>query len=85
MKIHVRFIATEKEIIANCPELDVNCYGTSKDEAMRRFFNVLQFYFDAAQDLGLEIEQLESILIDDENRVDLFTPELIKNNSESIH
>lgn len=85
MKIHVKFITAENEIIANCPELDVNCYGTNKDEAIRRLVNVLQFYIDAAQDLGLEVEQLETILIDGENYCCNLFPLLIKNNSESIH
>lgn len=85
MKIHVRIIESEKEIIANCPELDVNCYGNSKDEAVRRLVNVLQFYIDAASELGLDVEQLETVMIDGETVPAAPAAEMVRHNSEAIH
>ncbi len=85
MKIHVRIIESEKEIIANCPELDVNCYGNSKDEAVRRLVNVLQFYIDAASELGLDVERLETVTVDGETVPAATTAEMVRHNSEAIH
>jgi predicted RNase H-like HicB family nuclease len=66
MKVNVKLVATENEYIASCPELDVNCYGQNKDEAIRRLKNVLQFYIDSAQELGLDVEYLEELFIEGE-------------------
>ncbi len=85
MKIHVRIIESEKEIIANCPELDVNCYGKSKNEAVRRLVNVLQFYIDAASELGLDVERLETVTVDGETVATAPAAEMVRHNSESIH
>ena len=49
MKLSIKLMEIEKEIIASCPELDVNCYGVNRGEAIRRLKNVLQFYIDSAQ------------------------------------
>lgn len=71
MKISVKFIQNENEIIANCPELDINCYAFSKDEAIRRIKNVITFYIESAKELGLEVETLKEISI--EGREDQLT------------
>ncbi len=85
MKIHVKIIESGKEIIANCPELDVNCYGNTRDEAVRRLVNVLQFYVDAAQELGLDVEQLETVLLDGESIPAAHAADMVRHNSEAIH
>jgi hypothetical protein len=36
MKISVKLIEHENEFIANCPELDINCYGGNRNDAIRR-------------------------------------------------
>ncbi len=64
MKLSIKLVEMEKEYIANCPELDVNCYGSNREEAIRRLKNVLQFYFDSAQEFGLDVESFESISVD---------------------
>lgn len=64
MKLSINLVATGKEYIANCPELDVNCYGVSRDEAVRRIKNVLQFYIDSAHEFGLEVERFDAISIE---------------------
>jgi len=66
MKITVRLIEHENEFIANCPELDINCYGGDKCEAVRRIQNVINFYIDSAKELGLDVENLSEIFIDGE-------------------
>lgn len=77
MKLNVKLVATENEFIASCPELDVNCYGQNKDEAIRRLKNVLQFYIDSAQELGLDVEYLEELSIDGEkNKKSIMTENL---------
>ncbi len=85
VKIHVKIIKSGKDIIANCPELDVNCYGNSKDEAVRRLVHVLQFYIDAALELGLDVEQLETVMIDGETMPATSAVEMVRHNSEAIH
>ncbi len=66
MKLSIKLLEAEHEFIANCPELDVNCYGTDRNEAVRRLKNVLQFYMDSAQEFGLEIEKFDDVSIDGE-------------------
>ena len=64
MELSVKLFETEKEFIANCPELDINCYGSNKNEAIRRLKNVIQFYIKSAKELGLDIELFDEIVID---------------------
>ena len=66
MKISVKLIKLDNEYIAICPELDINCFGSSKDEAVRRLRSVIQFYIDSAKELGLEVESFDTITIDGE-------------------
>ncbi|MBN1533917.1 MAG: hypothetical protein JXA20_14705 [Spirochaetes bacterium] len=66
MKLSVKLIQQKDEIIANCPELDINCYGSNRDEAIRRIKNVIHFYIDAAKELGLNVERLYELSIDGE-------------------
>ena len=55
MKLSAELIKSEKEFVARCPELDINCYGSNKNEAIRRLKSVIQFYIDSAKELGLEV------------------------------
>jgi hypothetical protein len=66
MKLSIRLIQNHEEIIANCPELDINCYGSDKAEAIRRIKKVINFYVDSAKELGLDVESLTEITIDGE-------------------
>jgi hypothetical protein len=66
MKLSAEIIKSEKEFIARCPELDINCYGPDKKEAVRRLRNVIQFYLDSARELGLQIEGLIAISLNGE-------------------
>ena len=67
MKITVNLIKMDDEFIANCPELDINCYGSNKSEALKRIQSVIYFYIDSAKELGLDVENLQEILIDGES------------------
>lgn len=66
MRITIKTLETETEVIATCPELDINCYGPSKNDAIRRLVSVLHFYIDAARDLGLDVNSFDSFTVDDE-------------------
>ena len=66
MKLSIKLIQNHEEIIANCPELDINCYGSDKAEAIRRIKKVINFYVDSAKELGLDVESLTEISIDGE-------------------
>ncbi len=66
MKLSIKLIQNHEEIIANCPELDINCYGSDKDEAIRRIKNVINFYVDSAKELGLDVESLTEISVEGE-------------------
>lgn len=66
MKISVKILHNRDEIIANCPELDINCYGSDKDEAVRRIKKVINFYVESAKELGLDVESLTEISVDGE-------------------
>jgi predicted RNase H-like HicB family nuclease len=71
MKISVKLIENENEIIANCPELDINCYGSSKKEAVRRIKSVIHFYIESARELGLDVENLKEIAVEGDRKVNL--------------
>jgi hypothetical protein len=64
MKLSVQVIELDRECIANCPELEINCYGADRDDAIRRIQNVLQFYISSAQELGFDVESFDSMEID---------------------
>ena len=85
MKIHIKIVELENEFIANCPELDVNCYGASRSEAVRRLVSVLQFYVDSAQELGLDVDRLDTVLVDGEKCTSTVSQELIHQCTGSIH
>ena len=67
MKLSAELIKSEKEYIARCPELDINCYGNDGNEAIRRLKNVIQFYINSAKELGLPVEGLVNISINGES------------------
>jgi predicted RNase H-like HicB family nuclease len=64
MNISIKLINNGTEFIANCPELDINCYGADKNEAMQRIKKVIAFYIESAKELGLDINPLRNISID---------------------
>jgi predicted RNase H-like HicB family nuclease len=66
MKISIKIIKNENEFIANCPELDINCYGSDKSEAVRRIKKVISFYIDSAKELGFDVATLNAISVDGE-------------------
>lgn len=71
MKISIKLIENNDEIIANCPELDINCYAFSRDEAVRRIKSVISFYVESAKELGFDVESLEHISVEGkEDRLD---------------
>ncbi len=59
MDISITLIEDGKEYIANCPELDINCYGASEEEATRRIKNVINFYIDSAKEFGVNVSSLK--------------------------
>jgi phosphosulfolactate synthase (CoM biosynthesis protein A) len=66
MKISVKLIEHDNEFIANCPELDINCYGGNRNDAIRRIQSVINFYIESAKELGLDVENLSEIMIEGE-------------------
>jgi hypothetical protein len=66
LKITIKLIEHDSEYIANCPELDINCYGENKREAVKRLIYVLQFYIESAKDLGLDVDQFDEVAVDGE-------------------
>jgi len=64
MKISIRLIENNNEFIATCPELDINCYGSDRIEAVRRIKNVIHFYINSARELGLDVETLNEIMLE---------------------
>lgn len=66
MKLTVNLIDGIDEIIASCPELDINCYAATENDAIKRMLKVLQFYIESARELGLEVDTLDKIEINGE-------------------
>jgi hypothetical protein len=82
MKLSAELIKSEKEYIARCPELDINCYGYDKNEAIRRLRSVIRFYIASAKELGLEIDELAAISLNGENDVE---SQIKPNRSSSVN
>ncbi|MCL1864707.1 MAG: hypothetical protein FWF73_02725 [Spirochaetes bacterium] len=61
MDISVKLIDNGSEYIANCPELDINCYGSNREEALRRIKAVINFYLNSAKELGIAINPFKDI------------------------
>lgn len=84
MKITIKLIQSESEFIATCPELDINCYGSDKEEAARRIQSVIHFYVDSARALGLDVEKLNEISFEGES-VDQNATAALSMSTDSIH
>lgn len=61
MNISIKLIDNGSEYIANCPELDINCYGSDRNEALRRIRAVINFYINSAKELGISINPLKDV------------------------
>lgn len=84
MKISVNFIQKNNELIANCPELNINCYGADKHDAVRRMQTVVNFYIESAKEIGLYIEALTEIVTDGTERWEV-APEKIYASTNTLH
>ena len=69
MNISIKLINNGSEFIASCPELDINCYGSDKTEAVRRIKEVITFYINSARELGIDVNPLKNISIDGNEQV----------------
>jgi len=83
MNISIKLIDNGSEYIANCPELDINCYGSDKDEAIRRIRAVISFYINSAKELGISINPLKDISFEGSN-INFFSDQSLMN-SNSIN
>jgi hypothetical protein len=84
MKLSIQVIELDREYIANCPELEINCYGADRNDAIRRIQNVLQFYISSAQELGFDVENFDSMIIDG-GATCSFAKKQMQQTPESIH
>ena len=84
MKLSITLMQLEDEYIASCPELEINCYGSDRTDAIRRIKNVLQFYIASAQELGFEVESLDTMVIEGGNSLP-FRDHAMPSAPESIH
>ena len=83
MNISIKLIDNGSEYIANCPELDINCYGLNEDEALRRIRAVINFYIHSAKELGININPLEDISFDGSD-ISFYSSQILQN-SNSIN
>jgi predicted RNase H-like HicB family nuclease len=65
MKITINLIQQENEFIAVCPELDINCYGKDKSDAIRRIHSVIDFYIQSAKELGFDVTEFKEMSLAD--------------------
>lgn len=80
MNISIKLIDNGSEYIANCPELDINCYGSDRDEALRRIKAVINFYIHSAKELGISINPLKDTSFDGTD-VSFFSQQTLYNSS----
>ena len=64
MNISIKLIDNGSEYIANCPELDINCYGSDREDALRRIKAVIHFYINSAKELGISINPLKDLSLE---------------------
>ncbi|HNX24684.1 MAG TPA: hypothetical protein PKG60_11610 [Spirochaetota bacterium] len=83
MNISIKLIDNGSEYIANCPELDINCYGSDRDEALRRIRAVINFYINSAKELGISINPLKNLSFDG-NDINFYASQTLQN-SNSIN
>lgn len=76
MKISVNLTQQNSEFIANCPELDINCYAPNKEDAVRRMQSIINFYVESAKELGLEVESFTEMVIDGKQTKELLCEKL---------
>jgi predicted RNase H-like HicB family nuclease len=76
MNISIKLINNGGEYIANCPELDINCYGSNENEAVRRLKDVINFYINSAKELGIDINPLKDISIEGNEKLFIIDPAL---------
>ncbi len=50
VELSIRIAEKNGEFVASCPELDVHCFGPSREKASARLKTVIKFYFDSAQE-----------------------------------
>jgi predicted RNase H-like HicB family nuclease len=84
VKIFIKVIELDNEFIANCPELDVNCYGKTRNEAVRRLVSVLRFYIDSAHEMGLDVERLDTVLVEGDKNSGFWEREMIHESPGAI-
>jgi len=80
MNISIKLIDNGSEYIANCPELDINCYGSDRDEAIRRIRAVINFYISSAKELGININPLKDISFNGSN-INFLSSQTLQNNN----
>lgn len=77
MNISIKLINNGGEFIANCPELDINCYGSDRNEAVRRLKDVINFYINSAKELGIDINPLKEISLEGCEKIFIADPSLL--------
>ena len=75
MKLTVEIVESNSEFIAVCPELDINCYGSNRNEASRRIKNVIDFYIDSAKEMGLQLNKVDGINVIPDISSNTITPQ----------
>jgi len=71
MNISIKLIDNGSEYIANCPELDINCYAPNKEDALRRIKAVIYFYINSAEELGISTNSFKDKLFE-ESDIDFY-------------
>lgn len=64
MKVSVQLFRKNDKFVATCQDLEISCYGSSRNEAVQRFKKVLSFYMDSAKELGLDVESFDSLVVE---------------------
>ena len=68
MSLSIQVRQKDDEYIANCPELEIFCYGKDESQARKRIKKVIQFYAETAQELGYDLDLSHLTLLKEEVR-----------------
>ncbi|MBN1499255.1 MAG: hypothetical protein JW982_03825 [Spirochaetes bacterium] len=67
MEFKIKVTKTENKFIATCPELDANCFASTREDVIRRIKEVIKFYISSAREMGFDIDSDDCLTIAGEN------------------
>ncbi len=69
MEFRIKITQSDNKFIATCPELDANCFASTREDVIRRIKEVIKFYISSAKEMGFDVDSAENMTIAGEDIV----------------